>query len=71
MFPLVALGAAALVAVVAASELTGSEKPSKAKETARKDDHPAPLPQSYIVTPIPQGGGRQLSNVESVRNWIF
>jgi hypothetical protein len=66
MFPIVALGAAVLVAAISVS--SSSTKPSS-KESARKEDHPAPLPQSYVVTPIPQGG-RQMTALEGVHNFI-
>lgn len=66
MFPIVALGAAVLVAAISVSSGSSSTKP---KASAKKEDHPAPLPQSYVVTPIPQGG-RQMTALEGVHNFI-
>ncbi len=69
MFPIIALGA--LLGVVAYEELKPSSPDSgKAAGKMKSTDQAAVAPQSYIVTPITQGG-RQVNPVEAVRNWTF
>jgi hypothetical protein len=70
MFPIIALGAAAL-GIFAYEELKPDDGPKAPKSASQQQA--SVQPQSYIVTPIPQssGGGRQVSPVEAVRNWTF
>ena len=68
MFPIIAIGAAVLGVFAFEGAKASSDDD---KKSSRQTAQAGPLPQSYIVTPIPQGSGRQLTPVESVRNWTF
>jgi hypothetical protein len=71
MFPIIAVGAVILGAVVA-SEAGASTPKRKAPEPDRSEAQAAARPQSYVVTPLPaSASARQLEPLEAVRNWIF